>query len=83
MDWFWSLNISKFKPNISRLFQFFKNKIVLVNQNCYCKSVNLFREGMEHNIKDEDGMTIQEFIDKLQTEFPDAKFDIVTSEEGK
>ena len=38
---------------------------------------------MENNIKGEDGMTIQEFIDKLQTEFPDAKFEIVTSEEGK
>lgn len=52
-----------------------------LNYFCYCKSI-FFREGMEHNIKDEDGMTIQEFIDKLQTEFPDAKFDIVTSEEG-
>ena len=58
--------------------------MVFLNQTCFCKTNSFFfREGMEHNIKDEDGMTIQEFIDKLQTEFPDAKFDIVTSEEGK
>ena len=40
------------------------------------------REGKENVHKDKDGTTVQDFITRIQTEFPDAKFEITTAEDG-